>query len=99
MIFHENCLLAGWFGFLHPSQQFFSHIGTGLHGLNQYLEAVLDEVSCSRTQHRDSPSDEVQTSNHLIPSLTFKAPITTAADDKFLRHFSQFSTKIRYDIT
>ena len=31
--------------------------------------------------------------------LTLKAPITSAADDKFLRHFSKFSIRIRYDIT
>ena len=45
-----------WFWFLicylHPSQQFFSHIGTSLSGLNQYL--AKDKVSCSRT-HRNFP--------------------------------------------
>ena len=34
----------------------------------------------------------------MLLSLTLKAPITTAADDKFW-YISQFSTKIRYDIT
>ena len=32
------------------SQQYFSHVRTGLPGLNQYL--VEDRVSCSRTQDR-----------------------------------------------
>ena len=32
-------------------------------------------------------------------SLTLKEPITTAADDKFFDIFTNFSTKIRYDIT
>ena len=37
--------------------------------------------------------------NCLQMLLTLKAPITTAADDKFCDKFSQFSTTIRYDIT
>ena len=31
--------------------------------------------------------------------ITLKAPITTAADDKNLKHPSKFSIKIRYDIS
>ena len=37
---------------LRPSQQFFSHVGTGLPRLNQYLTA--DKVPWSRIQHSDS---------------------------------------------
>ena len=40
-----------WFDSLHPSQQFFSHVGTGLRGFNKHYAA--DKVSCSRTQHSD----------------------------------------------
>ena len=68
----------------------FSVIRTDLPGLNQYLEAVLDRVSCSRTLHSDPTSNEVQTSNPLIPSLTLKAPLTTAADVKFCDIFPNF---------
>ena len=38
---------------LHLSQQFFSHAGTGLPGLNQYY--AVDKMSRSRTQHSDFP--------------------------------------------
>ena len=41
-----------WFDSLCPSQQFFSYVGTGLPGLNQYQARI--NVSCSRTQHRDA---------------------------------------------
>ena len=61
-------LLFICFDSLHPSQQFFSHVGTSLPGLNQY-EAV-DKVSCSRTQPSDSTGCEARTNNPLIPSLT-----------------------------
>ena len=37
---------------LHPSRQFFSHVRTGLPGLNQYK--AEDKVSCSRTQRSAS---------------------------------------------
>ena len=60
--------LCGWFVCsLRPNQQFFSHVGMGLPGLNQYKEA--DKVSCSRTQHSDSAGGETQTSNPSIPTL------------------------------
>ena len=36
-----------WFDSLHPRQQFFSFVGMGLPGLNQYLARI--NVSCSRT--------------------------------------------------
>ena len=36
-----------WVDSLLPSQQFFSHVRTGLHGLNQYW--AEDKVTCSRT--------------------------------------------------
>ena len=51
------------FDSLRPSQHFFSHVGKGLPGLNQY-EAV-DKVSCSRTQC--SASGEAQTNIPLSP--------------------------------
>ena len=38
-----------YFNSLHPSEQFFSHVGLGLPGLNQYKAA--DKVFCSLTQH------------------------------------------------
>ena len=31
-----HCLSRCYFYSLHPSQQFFSHVGTGLSGMNQY---------------------------------------------------------------
>ena len=37
------------FDSLCPSQEFFSYVGTGLPGLNQYSARI--KVSCSRTQH------------------------------------------------
>ena len=40
------------FDSLRPSQQFFSHVGMGLPGLNQYEGE--DKVSCSRTQRSAS---------------------------------------------
>ena len=55
-----------WFDSL--CQQFFSHVGTGLPGLNQCLAG--GEVPCSRTQHSDSAGREAQTSNPAMPSLT-----------------------------
>ena len=33
------CSLIAWFDSLRPSQQFFSHVRTGLSGLNQYKAA------------------------------------------------------------
>ena len=45
------------FDSLRPSQQFFSHFGTDLPGLNQYL--ALDKVFCSRTQRSASNEDIV----------------------------------------
>ena len=57
----QNTILSMLFAFdsLHPSQQFFSHAGTGLPGLNQYL--AQDKVFCSRTQR--SASGEAGTRN------------------------------------
>ena len=57
-----------WFDSLCPSLQFFSHVGMGLPGLNQYKAA--DKVSCSRTQHSDSAGGEARPSKPSIPSLT-----------------------------
>ena len=58
------------FDSLHPSQQFFSHVGNDLLSswvrLSQYQAA--DKVSCSRAQHSDSPGVESRTSNPLIYS-------------------------------
>ena len=46
-----------------------------------------------------SPADDKKAwKNYPGGKLTLKAPITTTADDK-LQHLSQFSKKIRYDIT
>ena len=50
------------------SQQFFSHVGMAVPGLNQNKAA--DKVSCSRTQHRDLAGIETQTSNMSVPRLT-----------------------------
>ena len=44
---HDFFVFLVWFDSLRPSQQFFSHVGTGLPGLNQYQ--AEDNVSCSRT--------------------------------------------------
>ena len=59
------CLYLWWFvcfNTLCPSQQFFSHVGTGLPGLNHYK--AEDKVSCSRTQC--SASGEARTCNPSI---------------------------------
>ena len=45
-----------WFDSLHPCQLFFSHVETGLPGLNQYSAA--DKVSCLRKQHSEIASGE-----------------------------------------
>ena len=47
-----------------PSQHFFSHVGIGLRGLNQYQ--ADDKVYCSMIQR--SASGEAQTRNPSIPS-------------------------------
>ena len=39
-----------WIDSLHPSLQFFSHVGTDLLGFNQ----AVDKMAYSRTQHRAS---------------------------------------------
>ena len=39
------------FDSLHPYQQFFSYVRTGLPGLTQYLSRI--NVFCSRAQHSD----------------------------------------------
>ena len=54
MLANKSALFV--FLFLRPSQQFFSHVRTGLPGLNRYLE--VDKVSCLRAQHSDSACDE-----------------------------------------
>ena len=66
----RDCIMFCLFGLiwvdpLRPGQHFFSHVRTGLPGLDQYYAA--DEVSYSRTQHSDPTGDEAQTSNILIP--------------------------------
>ena len=35
-IISGQCVCLFWFDSLRPCQQFFSYVGTGLHGLNQY---------------------------------------------------------------
>ena len=49
-----------------------------------YFLVVEYTIIHHRTIYRNRP-----------PTLTLNAPIITAADDTFLRHLSQFSTKIR----
>ena len=49
---------------LHPSQQTFSYVGTGLLGLNQYKARI--KASCSRTQRSDTC--EAQTRGPLVSS-------------------------------
>ena len=56
-LFHLFVCLFVCFDSLRPSQQFFSHVGTGLPGLNQYLAAA--EGPCLRTQHSDSTGGAV----------------------------------------
>ena len=51
------------FDLIMSQSTFFSHVGIGLPGLNQYLD---DKVSCSRTQC--SASGETRTHNPLIKS-------------------------------
>ena len=51
-----------------PSQQFFSHVGTGLPGLNQYL--VADKAPWSWTPLSNSAGIEYQTRNPSIPIET-----------------------------
>ena len=55
------------FDSLHSSQHFFSHVRTGLSGLNQYK--AEDKMSCSRTQC--SASGEAQTRNPSVSSQAF----------------------------
>ena len=56
-----------WYDTLHPSQQFYSHVGTCLPGLHEFL--AVDKVSSSRAQHTDSAGSEARPSNPLIPCL------------------------------
>ena len=74
---------------LHPSQQFFSYVGTGFPGLKQYLAWI--NVSCSRTQHRDKgeartncPSVSSQAFFHRVSAL-HKAGHVTNLSTKPLR--------------
>ena len=55
-----------WFDILHPSPQFFSYVGTGLTGLNQFKARI--NVSCSWTQRSDAGEAWVLKSFHL-PSM------------------------------
>ena len=54
---------------LHPSQQFFSHVGmfSCLHGLTSTKQRI--KVSCLRTHH--SPYCESGTTNPIIPNLSY----------------------------
>ena len=56
--------------YLHPSQQYFSHILIDLPGLNQYK--AEDKVSCLRTE--GSTVNEVQTRNTSISSQAHHDP-------------------------
>ena len=49
------------FDSLQPSQQFFSYVGMGLPGLNQYYKQGIIHVFCSRGQH--SAAGEARTAN------------------------------------
>ena len=67
------------FDSLHPSRHFFSYVGLGLPGLNQYKARI--NVSSSKTQHidaRDAPIPQplsLESStlplSHCTPILTF----------------------------
>ena len=59
---------CAYFDSLHPSQKYFSHVGTGLPGLKKYQAA--DKVSCPRTRYSESSSSETQTINPSFPCLT-----------------------------
>ena len=65
----NECNTFDWFDSLRPSQQLFSHVRTGLPGLNQ------DKMSCSKTQHSDSAFSEACNSNTLI-----KLPLNKTTD-------------------
>ena len=71
----DMCLCFVWFESLCPSQQFFSYVGTGLPGLNQYSARI--NVSYSRTQC--SIADETQTGN---PSVSSQALYHWATGDQ-----------------
>ena len=44
-LYEFKCIFNVWFNSLHPSQQFFSYVGTGLLGLKQYYAARIN-MSC-----------------------------------------------------
>ena len=52
-----------------------------------------------KTNKKTKKKNKKQQQTNNIVFLTLKAPITTAAEDKFCDIFFQFSKKIRYDIT
>ena len=52
---------------LHPSQQFFSHAGMGLPGLNQYLSE--NKVSC--TPDKDIREFNPGIENLILPMLSY----------------------------
>ena len=65
-----------WLYSLHPSQQFFSYVGIGLPGLNQYYAGI--DVFCSRTQCSATGEDRTpdlsflsQALYHCIPTSNF----------------------------
>ena len=50
-----------WFDSLRPSQQFFSDVGKGLPGLNQYY---TQRIKCLAKGHNVAPPVVAQTHNH-----------------------------------
>ena len=69
------CLFV-WFDSLLPSQQFFSYVGTGLPGLNQYKASI--NVSCSRTQR--SEDGEAKTHDTSVSSQALYQWATSLSD-------------------
>ena len=68
-----------WSDSLHPSQDFFSYVGTDLHGLNQYLARI--NVSCSRTQCSDA--GEAQAHNPSVSNQALNHSATTTTDSTY----------------
>ena len=81
------------FDSLRPSQQFLSHVGTGLPELDQYL--AEDKLSYSRTQRR--ASGVALTRNHLISGNHSTAPLRPRCmrSTWWKRKFSEMTTFLR----
>ena len=62
----SSCLFV-WFDSLCRSQQFFSYVGTGLPGLNQYWARINE--SCSRTQCSNASEARIRNPSVLSQAL------------------------------